>query len=382
MLQIAPLPPNLQEHLASFIDKEKAGRDDMVSILSQAHLQSLHSRFLSGHRDKDWSRENAKHPTWSKIEIKIRETSDANNLPMSPAGLSFTINDYIRQYATAIANMWTGSIYHKSLDYLLRILLRLHLAPKREARFKDQVKAILERKQKQSQAKSSTESRRLWQWKVTRLCDRMAEALQKNRPSKVIQSIVERLSIMLEEEPEARDGGGFFSLEKQLDALNIDETVEDDLSIIDPEEDLDDVDDLEEDDVDDLDDAATGTTGKGKGKETKIEEPSRGRLRSLQAVLKTLLESPFIEKDVDSNWVRKTGHVNNDFTDFECKVVATLANLLRPYVPKRRSALQGSVPHVALRAPLVLIANAVLRATGYHKFTRLTSLPHLSMVFF
>jgi len=56
--------------------------------------------------------------------------------------------------------------------------------------------------------------------------------------------------------------------------------------------------------------------------------------------------------------------------------VAKLANVLRPYVPKRRArddgqgGFQQSIAHVSLRAPLVLIANTVLQATGYSSFTR------------
>ena len=103
---------------------------------------------------------------------------------------------------------------------------------------------------------------------------------------------------------------------------------------------------------------------------SKLKEPSRARLRSLQAILKTLLESPFIKEKVTASWVRKTGHVKNDFTDTECQVVAMLTNLLRPYVPKRQSSTKGSLAHVTLRAPIVYIANAVLRVTGYHKFAR------------
>ncbi|KAF9079434.1 hypothetical protein BGX27_006453, partial [Mortierella sp. AM989] len=112
------------------------------------------------------------------------------------------------------------------------------------------------------------------------------------------------------------------------------------------------------------------------------KEPSRERLRALQAVLKLLLESPHIHEVVDANWVRKTSHVKSDFTDSECEVVALLANALRPYVPHKRktpdsSALQKAIPHIALRAPLVLIANSVMLATGYSQFTRRIS-PQIS----
>jgi hypothetical protein len=105
------------------------------------------------------------------------------------------------------------------------------------------------------------------------------------------------------------------------------------------------------------------------------QEPTRRRLKALQSVLKVLIESPNIEQEIDSNWVKKTGFEGNQFTTYECEVVADLANRLRPYVPKKwlRSdghGLRNHSPHVALRAPLVLLANTVLRATGYSKFCR------------
>lgn len=104
-------------------------------------------------------------------------------------------------------------------------------------------------------------------------------------------------------------------------------------------------------------------------------EPSRAHLKSLQAVLAMLLESPTIGTDVDEAVVRGAGHRGNDFTTEECQVVAMLANTLGPFVPKRRpksdgKGTQGSIPHVALRAPLVIISNVVLRLAGYPAFTR------------
>jgi len=88
-----------------------------------------------------------------------------------------------------------------------------------------------------------------------------------------------------------------------------------------------------------------------------------------------LVESPKISMDIDANWVKKSAFTGNKFTDHECEVVAALANCLRPFIPKRRprsdgKGYQDSLAHVALRAPIVLIANHVLRATGYTDFTR------------
>ena len=143
ILSVAPIPPKLQEYLEQFINKEKTGNDDFVSLLSQDHLQFLHSRFLGIFQNSDKTKENEKHPIWSIITQKIKDTSDVNNLFKSPAGLSSIINEYLRQYATSVKNMWNGSIYKKSLNNLLRILLRLHLAPRREAKFKERIKKAI-----------------------------------------------------------------------------------------------------------------------------------------------------------------------------------------------------------------------------------------------
>src|SRR6266511_4561688 len=80
ILSVAPIPPKLQEYLEQFINKEKTGNDDFVSLLSQDHLQFLHSRFLGILQDSDKTKENEKHPIWSIITQKIKDTSDVNNL--------------------------------------------------------------------------------------------------------------------------------------------------------------------------------------------------------------------------------------------------------------------------------------------------------------
>ncbi|KAG9326808.1 hypothetical protein KVV02_005470 [Mortierella alpina] len=109
--------------------------------------------------------------------------------------------------------------------------------------------------------------------------------------------------------------------------------------------------------------------------ESTAKEPTRTRLKALQALLKMLVESPHIDEEIDIGWVRRSGFAKDQLTDKECSVVAELANLFRPYVPKKRPALEGTetdkpLAHVALRAPFILIGNVILRASGYPEFTR------------
>lgn len=103
-------------------------------------------------------------------------------------------------------------------------------------------------------------------------------------------------------------------------------------------------------------------------------EPSRRRLQSLQAVLKMLVQSPNITQDVNANWVKKSGFKDNDFTSEECQTVAFLTNKLRPYIPKKQPEKNNNeedpTAHITLRAPIVLIADTLLRITGYHEFCR------------
>ncbi|KAF9943569.1 hypothetical protein BGZ70_005781, partial [Mortierella alpina] len=85
--------------------------------------------------------------------------------------------------------------------------------------------------------------------------------------------------------------------------------------------------------------------------------------------------SPHIDQPLNAAWVRKSAHKGSDFTERECQVVAEIGNFLRPYVPKKRTKVDGdgtveSLPHLLLRAPLVRIANRILRLTGYPQFTR------------
>ncbi|KAF9150562.1 hypothetical protein DFQ26_001570, partial [Actinomortierella ambigua] len=103
-------------------------------------------------------------------------------------------------------------------------------------------------------------------------------------------------------------------------------------------------------------------------------EPSRKRLRALQTITKTLIESRQITGDVTPDDVKEHAFKNDDLTQQEIDTIVKITNELRPYVPKRCLAKQGGerahTPHVVTRAPIVMIANAVLRATGYSQFTR------------
>ncbi|KAF9538417.1 hypothetical protein EC957_006764 [Mortierella hygrophila] len=92
------------------------------------------------------------------------------------------------------------------------------------------------------------------------------------------------------------------------------------------------------------------------------KEPSRARLKAIQAVTKMLLESPKLDQPVDINWVRKSTNRPDDFTQSECEAIVRIVEALTDYVPKQYNA--------ATMIRVVLISNSLLRYPGYANFAR------------
>lgn len=106
----------------------ETGKNDFNELFSQNHLQSLHTQYLSGSgRSRS---KKASHPVWEKLQDDRFES-----LPKAPQGLTNTINTAIRQYSVNLRNRWSGRRFNKALDRLVSLILRVHLAPVREARY-------------------------------------------------------------------------------------------------------------------------------------------------------------------------------------------------------------------------------------------------------
>ncbi|KAF9201042.1 hypothetical protein BGZ49_008726 [Haplosporangium sp. Z 27] len=383
IINMAPIPIHLQDHLETSIEH---GKDDLTQILSQDHLQFMHTSFLSAKEKVD----KGKHPLWQRAANFIKENG-AINPPASPVGLSHTVTEQIRQFSTAVNNIWEGSIFNKSMEYLLRILLRLHLAPVREEKFKQKVRLNKEKKKHRVES-TRTVSRSLRKRKVKLLCDELADIQQSSRDDKSerMQAIMKKLMELNSVEPTATSAtdNPIPCLEEQpRQFIEADSATAGDNEASDTSECLlqhqsalvpgvliqDDFEDFDEDfDFDFNDDFEYPNDNEYN---QTAHESSRSRLRALQCVLRTLIESPHINEHINVNWVKKSSYYDSNFTDKECEVVADLANALRPYIPRKRPStdspnLQNSISHVTLRAPLAIITNTILRATGYSHFTR------------
>ncbi|KAG0317131.1 hypothetical protein BGZ99_006503, partial [Dissophora globulifera] len=373
-IAVAPLPPWLQDHL----DNGSQAKGDLAKLLSHPHLEFVYARILRKAHQTN-SRAEAGHPVWTKA-MPLLYSDDALK---APDGLCHTISTHLKQFATGVANLWEGATYYKSLHYLLRILLRLHLAPERERRQRERTQTkAQQRQQQEAMALTPSISRSLWKWRMSRLCDELAGMMDVGNPIRV-QAVLGQLYDMQRREPTAicsdlpdlEDQLARKIKSKSLDhaqsigasQTELSEASSDEQALVDEFADLDDLGDL-----DDFED-----TGEVDGDPSGSKESTRPQLLALEKVLKMLLESPALTDPVDGNYVAKCAHKGKVFTSKECNVVAYLANVLRPFVPKRRIGESGRtvapLGHVALRAPVVMIANAVLRATGFAKFTRLIS---------
>ncbi|KAK3816156.1 MAG: hypothetical protein J3Q66DRAFT_431801 [Benniella sp.] len=338
-IRVAPIPADLQNRLVTILKPEELKEtvtttkadEDIASLLTSVHLQRLHTRFMSPHQgesDEAISSSSASsgHPLWSKAEDIIAQQLGKDDAPpLSPSGISRTITEHIGGYSTSVGNLWQGSIYRKLLDYLSRIVLRLHLAPEREKTFKSRVEASVKAKQAKKEdpsQQSGRASRSLVNSKVMSLCNELSEveAMPASpRRTKRVKAIIAQLQ-QLATPTKVPQAASCDSSGEIMDELSGE-----------LELDMDDFEDVEDpDDIEDQDDA---------GKFNHIDQ-------------KTDLE----------------------ITDHECSVIARIANILRPYVPKRRELPDGTfvdhLPHVALRAPLALIANRALLIAGYNHFTR------------
>src|SRR5690349_13139772 len=152
VINVAPLPHSLQDHL---VENPKG---DLCNLQSHYFLQALYTAFLGVQQAKrratnasDYDPATAtmakNHPLWTKIVRLIHDTSDTMDLAQPMDGLSSTTSEAIRELATSMKNLWEGNICQKLLDYLLRFLLRIFLAPEREKRNKERIRNAIKKKE-------------------------------------------------------------------------------------------------------------------------------------------------------------------------------------------------------------------------------------------
>ncbi|KAF9345298.1 hypothetical protein BGX34_004872, partial [Mortierella sp. NVP85] len=436
LVQVAPLPDGQQEQIEEAVTNNR--KDELVNLLSQNHLSAMFTHFSPTSSTTDASSSSSSPPKprieamstattslWQQLSQKIASSSECAPV-RGREGMTHTINAHIKQCATMIENLWQGNIYSKSLDYLLRFLLRLWLAPDRERKNKERAAKYAQSKQTLKEKRSVKKSDRLtpshWRHSMRKLLDQLADCESKlceNWEGEETHSQIpaaRRHSILLsnlvklankrpkqgtwDKQPILPLGQPPTETEHEQDGDD-DDDGQDDVEWLLVEEDaqyiqlnLDGQASLSLQQSTPMDTDMTQSSSSSHPPPAtappqsapltdKPKEPSRKQLKRLQALLRILLESPSLIQEYTLEQVQEAAFKDHDFSPSELGVVRTLANKLRPFIPRRWRAEDGNgyrahTPHIALRSPIVVLANAVLRVTGHSDFARRIA-PHVSV---
>ncbi|KAF9279281.1 hypothetical protein BGZ68_008027, partial [Mortierella alpina] len=292
IVRAAQLPSGLQADVKDYIKNRPSGDQhslhawDLAHFLSQSHLQYLYTRFLSPTYNPN-SRltlaTDTTHPEW-KISAEVIQHQQSDNLELTKAneGISATILEHIREYSTAVDNLWTGSIFEKG--------------EKRTRRWSVITACI----SKQLRCKPAVTPKDL---------PGIEEQLQQLKGQDSDTAMDESAEPCVPKDPEDQDERG---VDDDLDNLgDSDET---------------------DDDEEDSEDSSVQASEK---------ETPAARIRALLAIAKMLVQSDSVTTDVDIAWVRRSSFRRTQFTDKECQAVVDIVNAFRAYVPSVRD-LNGS----------------------------------------
>ncbi|KAF9576093.1 hypothetical protein EC968_000161 [Mortierella alpina] len=421
-INVAPLPNGLQKAIE---EKSQDVHKDIISLFDQNHLDKRVTHFskveVASSEEQDHvarprisAKDKEDHPLWSALSEGMAR--DSRCPPVADRdGHSDLSRAHLRQCATAVENLWSGKVYRKSLEYLLRYLLVEWLAPERAAANKERARKYAEKKAARVAARSAARSSHLarshWRHAMRQLLDKLACCIQSGQQAGV-DKVLKDIRLLYAKKPEpASCAEPFHSLPPPPSDLILVNDGDDEWGQEDLNKDMDGVMEQIAQIDEDAQEHSSGSRGpasndksssnsnsrgrasnKAKGRATpvisnlgessgeKTKEPNRQTLRRLQALIKVLLESPSSKDYYDLGHVKKSVFKDCKFSEKELQVALQITNFLRPFVPRRwqsEDEVRQHTPHVALRAPLALIANAVLRLLGYSDYTRKIA-PHVS----
>ncbi|KAG2220430.1 hypothetical protein INT45_000655 [Circinella minor] len=276
--------------------------------------------------------------------------------------------DALVNTTTAITNMWSRKRLTHDLRVLIRVLLRVRLRPEKFSRYieyrtsKKKAKNDGDNddaKSKNDQDSSNVKNDRTWYSKNKFICDELGEKLQSTDPNK--QAIAMKLFQRLVVSNNPTD--------------NTSTTVS--VSNIDQGDDLEDIEDLDFDDDDEdeqehtnllvkSDENNSSSSPKATELQNEKKESTSRTIRSLVAVVTTLVKSSDTGHEIEASDVKKLVYSSSTIGDHELAAAAEVINLLRPYVPK---SSKGQDPDCSMftLAPLAFITITVLRAVGLPK---------------
>ncbi|KAG0166654.1 hypothetical protein DFQ29_000902, partial [Apophysomyces sp. BC1021] len=261
----------------------------------------------------------------------------------------------------------------KFLGYLLRILFRLHLAPKREQRFygqKQKRREDFKNRKGELQKQQQKLSKKTIKPDIKREMRTIALILHKHKDNPQNEQLERKLSYPLERLYRncllSSDRKSILRIRPEeygMESDNDDYESGSDNEIEASREDQDSEPDEKEGESTSLVSVAEP------GTERTPKETTRARLNSLNAVAKRLIRSPDIDEEVKKEHVKKISH-NKGLTEEEIIVMLKIVNTIRPFVPKTMQTEEGkAIPTpIASQVSFFILANTILRACGYKDF--------------
>lgn len=230
---------------------------------------------------------------------------------------------------------------------VIRILLRIHLAPERMARYQK----IRQRKAKMKQEKKNFSKHPKRQ--MSYFMDELALAIINNRPIFVVQKIIEKLNMPIENQD--------IEIQSEVELDEWDMTTYHTVS--------------EGDDIEDMEDMENTEEEEEIITEAKvIKETSAKTIRALVSIVRMLTESAKIQRTVTSDDIQKAAFRETTFTEKEKVMSAKIVNFLRPFIQKRTIDNQLPEPHILTCAPLAALANSIVIIAGFPSLVRRLSI--------
>jgi hypothetical protein len=126
--------------------EENDKKNDADWLFTEFHLQYIHSCNFSTSKPRSDMKE--KHPIWYSLQEKLGQETSIINIITTANVLSVSKYNALDKFSTNLKNMWSNKMLNKSLDYIIKIMLTVHLRPKFERNRRD-VKRQLQQQQQQ-----------------------------------------------------------------------------------------------------------------------------------------------------------------------------------------------------------------------------------------
>ncbi|KAG2227709.1 hypothetical protein INT45_004751 [Circinella minor] len=264
---------------------------------------------------------------------KVRELINNTGRVTTQNDFSFTgaINNGLREFYTAIKNLWTRKRHERDLRVLITALFRINLAPDCVRRYHQKVMQFREKsksaKEKKKEEKEDEGDVKYLKTRLHQAKNELAWGIARGRNVAVTNMLFNKLESLHNKyerfEPHAqRTTSELIASSSKLVSTA---TLKNDIRFLDPLRLL--ADNENED-------------KKQQEEETANEkETPQHRIKALVSIANRLLNTE--TKDVNAQDVKNNAFKNTAFTDKACEVAATLVNSIRPYYypkPKEQNA--------------------------------------------